>query len=204
MFSMSHFHERRVFINPPWIEWLFDDTRSAPLWFIIRIYLGWAWLTAGWHKIMSPAWVGPNAGAAVEGFTRNALTKVTGPHPDVSGWYAWFLENIVLHNLSAWSHAIAWGEVLVGLGLIVGAFTGIAAFFGLLMNFNFLLAGTVSTNPILFALGLLVLMGWKVAGYIGLDYFILCLIGTPWRGDDPGIIFKTCPGPGGIMNKRIR
>jgi thiosulfate dehydrogenase [quinone] large subunit len=51
-----------------------------------------------------------------------------------------------------WSYIVAFGEVLVGIGLILGALTGIAAFFGIFMNFNYLLAGTVSTNPILLAL----------------------------------------------------
>jgi thiosulfate dehydrogenase [quinone] large subunit len=80
----------------------------------------------------------------------NALTKTAGEPPDVQGWYAWFLENVVLPNASFWSYLVAVGETLVGLALIVGLLAGIAAFFGSLMNVNFLLAGTVSTNPILF------------------------------------------------------
>ena len=72
------------------------------------------------------------------------------------------------------------GEVLVGLGLIVGALVGIAAFFGTLMNFNFLLAGSSSTNPVLFGLGVFLVLGWKVAGYIGLDRVLLNSLGTPW------------------------
>jgi uncharacterized membrane protein YphA (DoxX/SURF4 family) len=41
---------------------------------------------------------------------------------------------------------VSWGETLVGVGLILGAFTGIAALFGSLMNMNYLLAGAVSIN----------------------------------------------------------
>ena len=74
------------------------------------------------------------------------------------------------------------GAVLVGVGiaLILGAFTGIAAFFGALMNWNFMLAGSASTNPVLFLVALGLIMAWKVAGYIGADYFLLPWIGTPW------------------------
>ena len=76
---------------------------------------------------------------------------------------------------------IAFGELLVGIGLIVGAFVGVAAFFGAAMNFNFLLAGTASTNPLMFLLAMLLIMAWKTAGYYGLDRFLLPLIGTPWQ-----------------------
>jgi thiosulfate dehydrogenase [quinone] large subunit len=72
--------------------------------------------------------------------------------------------------------------LLVGLGLIVGALTGIAAFFGLFMNLNYLLAGTVSTNPILGILGLFLVLAWRVAGYYGVDRYLLPVLGTPWTG----------------------
>ena len=37
-------------------------------------------------------------------------------------------------------------------GLILGVLTGFAAFFGALMNMSFLLAGSASTNPVMFTL----------------------------------------------------
>ena len=58
---------------------------------------------------------------------------------------------------------------------------GIAAFFGALMNMSFLLAGTVSTNPVLFFAGILLILAWKNAGYIGIDRFLLPALGTPWK-----------------------
>ena len=47
---------------------------------------------------------------------------------------------------------ITLGEIAVGIGLLLGLLTGIAAFFGALMNMSFLLAGSASTNPVLFTL----------------------------------------------------
>jgi thiosulfate dehydrogenase [quinone] large subunit len=160
---------------------LFSDTRAATVWLIIRLYIGWEWLVAGWAKLTNPAWIGPDAGNALNGFLQHALTKVEGAHPDVQGWYALFIQHAVLPHASLWSHVIAYGEVLVGVGLIVGAFTGIAAFFGLFMNLNYLLAGTVSTNPILFTLSIGVILGWRVAGYIGLDRWLIPMLGVPWK-----------------------
>ncbi|MEZ4606566.1 MAG: hypothetical protein R2865_07135 [Deinococcales bacterium] len=47
---------------------IFASKTSVPFWTIVRIYLGYLWLTAGWGKVTSPAWVGPEAGGAVTGF----------------------------------------------------------------------------------------------------------------------------------------
>ena len=64
---------------------------------------------------------------------------------------------------------IALGEVAIGIALIIGAFTGLAAIGGATLNFNFMLAGSASTNPVLFLLAVLVLLGWKAAGWIGVE-----------------------------------
>ncbi|MGH2581280.1 MAG: hypothetical protein ACRDFQ_00095 [Anaerolineales bacterium] len=75
---------------------------------------------------------------------------------------------------------VSYGELLIGVALVLGALTGIAAFFGGFMNWNFMMAGSASTNPMLFVAALGLVMAWKVAGYFGLDYFLLPAIGTPW------------------------
>lgn len=169
--------------DPPVATLLFSDKRLAPLWLIIRLYVGWQWLSAGWGKLTGaePGWVGATAGKAMTGFVQGALKATTGPHPSVQPYYGWFLQHLVLPNAGAWSYAITFGEILVGLGLIVGLFTGIAAFFGGLMNANYLMAGAVSTNPALFILATWIVLAWKVAGYWGLDAFALPWLGVPGR-----------------------
>ena len=37
------------------------------------------------------------------------------------------------------------------------------------MNMSFMLAGSASTNPVLFTLAVGLILAWKVAGYYGLD-----------------------------------
>jgi thiosulfate dehydrogenase [quinone] large subunit len=159
---------------------LFADTRLAWLWLVVRVYVGWTWLEAGWGKFNNPAWIGPSAGAAITGFFKGALAKAVGAHPDVSGWYAAFLQNVAIPNAHTFSYLITFGEVAVGIGLILGIFTGIAAFFGSFMNLNFLFAGTVSVNPLLFVLQLFLILGWRIAGWIGVDRYLLTYLGTPW------------------------
>ena len=169
-----HIHMKHYLVEEsPFSHFFTADTRSSILWLIVRVYVGWAWLSAGWGKLHNPAWVGSDAGQALTGFINGALQKTSGVHPDVQGWYAWFLQHVVLQHVWAWSHFVAAGEFLVGAALILGFLTGIAAFFGAFMNLNFLMAGAVSTNPILFVLAIGLILAWRVAGYLGADYFVL-------------------------------
>jgi len=172
--------------DPPIAEFLFADTRMAWFWFLVRLYCGYEWLTAGSEKLGNPAWTGAHSGAALRGFIAGALHKVGGAHPDVAGWYAGFLQAVVLPHATAWSWAVALGEVVVGAALVVGFLTGIAAFFGGLMNANYLLAGTVSTNPLLFIFATWLVLAWRVAGYWGLDRWVLPALGVPGH---PGRLF---------------
>lgn len=173
--------------DPPVAQALFGHVRWSWLWLILRLYAGWQWLTAGWGKIGAEAWTGDNAGAAIAGFAQGALEQTSGAHPNVQGWYAWFLENVVLPNPAVWGYLVAWGELLVGIALILGLFTGIAAFSGVFMNMNYLLSGAVSTNPILMVIGIFLILAWKTAGWWGLDRWVLPALGTPWS---PGLIFQ--------------
>lgn len=167
----------------PVSRFLLNDTRSAFIWLIIRLYVGYVWIKAGWGKLHNDAWVGENGGTAIVGFVKGALEKSAQSH-DVAGWYASFLENAVLPNSKVFAVIVAYGELLVGLGLIVGMLTGIAAFFGSFMNVCFLFAGTLSTNPLLFILATWLVLAWKVAGWYGLDRWVLPKLGTPWSRID--------------------
>ena len=102
-------------------------------------------------------------------------------------WYQAFLDLLLVTNSELWfGKLVAMGELAIGLGLILGAFVGVAAFFGGLMSWSFLMAGTVSTNPIMFAVTGLLILAWKTTGYYGLDRYLLPLVGTPWQRRDPG------------------
>jgi thiosulfate dehydrogenase (quinone) large subunit len=173
--------------NPPYIEdpplarALFNDPRWSWIWLIVRLYIGAEWLREGINKVTSPAWAGSHAGSALTGWVTGALQKTQGAHPDVQGWYGGFLSHIVLPNAAFFSVLVSYGELFVGLGLVLGMFTGIAAFFGTTLNASYLLGGSVSVNPILFALGSLIVLAWKTAGWWGVDRWLLKRLGTPWQ-----------------------
>lgn len=178
---MSKIPEVTQIPETPLSRFLFADTRIAWLWLILRVYIGWQWIQAGYEKVISPVWVGPKAGVAIQGFLMGALKKSSGLHPDVSGWYAAFVQEFVLHHTVLFSYMVSFGELFVGIGLILGLFTGIAAFFGGFMNMNYLFAGTISTNPFMFLIELFLILAWRVAGWYGLDRFVLPFLGTPWQ-----------------------
>ena len=172
--------------DPGWVRFVFGNTRMAPFWLIARLYLGYQWLLAGWHKVYGDdRWIAVDGqdGLALRSFWERAVAiPEQGRPPIVYDWYRDFLQYMIDHEWYEWmAWVIAIGEVAVGIALIVGLFTGIAAICGATMNFNFMLAGSASTNPVLFLLAVLVLLGWKVAGWIGLDRWALPALGTPWQ-----------------------
>lgn len=154
-------------------RFVFQSKHLSWLWLVVRLYVGWQWFEAGWTKLHNPVWVGNQAGTAVKGFLLGALQKSSGPHPDVQGWYAAFINNFALEHTVLFSYLVTYGELLVGAALILGIFTAVSAFFGAFMNINYLLAGTVSINPILLVLEIFLMLAWRTAGWIGVDRYIL-------------------------------
>ncbi len=155
-------------------DFLFQDKRSALLWLAVRLYLGYTWLMAGMEKFFDPTWNNSaNVGGAITGFLNMALKKTAGAHPDVSAWYAFFIQNVVLPHPVTFSYLVTFGEIAVGIGLITGLYTGLSAFFGAFMNFNYLFAGTISINPLMLLLEIPLVSAWRVAGWLGFDRFLL-------------------------------
>lgn len=174
--------------EPPFSRFLFNDTRTAILWLAARLYVGWAWFDAGQHKLQDPAWM--ETGKAIQGFWTRAVAVPAPPaRPVITyDWYRGFLQFLLDNETHVWfAKLIAVGETLVGLALILGIFTGFAALTGSFMSMNFMLAGTVSTNPVMLVIAILILMAWKVAGIIGVDRFLLPALGTPWKSGPAAI-----------------
>jgi thiosulfate dehydrogenase (quinone) large subunit len=175
----------QVVTNPPIARLLFDDTRFGIVWLIVRILVGWDWFEAGWGKLNNPAWM--QTGDALKGFWSSAVqVPDTGRPPITFDWYRNFIQSLLAAGAYVWfAKVIAIGETLVGAALILGIFVGIAAFLGGFMNWNYIMAGSASTNPLLFVGALLLIMAWKTGGYWGVDRFLLPWLGTPWGHKEP-------------------
>lgn len=170
--------------DPPFVYKLFNDTRFSVLWLVLRIWLGYRWLDAALHKVNNPAWV--QTGDALKGFWSGIVVVPADGRPAIAfDWYRGFIQFLLDAEAYTWfAKLVAYGELLIGIALILGIFTGIAAFFGAFMNWNFMMAGSASANPMLFVVALGLIMAWKIAGYLGVDYFLLPFLGTPWAHKD--------------------
>ncbi|TVY01198.1 DoxX family protein [Cohnella terricola] len=158
------------------VKFLRENVWAAVAMTFLRIYLGWQWIEAGWHKLSG-------SGFDAGGFLKNAINNPVADkttHEAIFPTYTAFLEHFALPNVKLINFLIPLGEFLVGLGLIVGGLTAAAAFFGVMMNFLFLFAGTVSTNPWLTLLGVIVFLAGANAGKFGLDYYLLPWIRKGW------------------------
>ena len=165
---------------------LLGNIHWALIWLPVRFFVGREWLSAGEHKVRDDAWM--DGGVALQGYWERIVVIPEQGRPSITyGWYRDSIQYMLDNEWYTWfAKLVAVGEFVIGLALIVGALVGIAAFFGTFLNFNFQLAGTASSNPVLFGFGVFLILAWKTAGYIGLDRYLLPYLGAPWR---PGKIF---------------
>ena len=166
----------------PWISRLmFGDFRLAPAWLILRVWLGWQWLEAGWHKVNDPAWM--QTGLAVKGFWERATLVPEVGRPAVAyDWYRALLQVMLEGGHYTWfAKLVVIGELAVGVALILGLLVGIAAVGGVFMNWHFVMAGAASTNAMLALVGILLILAWRTAGWWGLDRWALPLLGVQRR-----------------------
>jgi thiosulfate dehydrogenase (quinone) large subunit len=147
--------------------------KGSWIWLLLRLYIGYEFMEAGWHKLTDPK------GFDASGFIKGGIAKIVPPpnapatfKPITAEWWGSFLNSFALPNIKLFNFMIPIGEFLVGVALIVGFATLFAACMGALMNFAFLMSGSTSSNPYLFALEfILVAGGGAYAGYLGVDYW---------------------------------
>jgi len=152
---------------------IFTEKWSSVIWLIVRVWLGYQWIEAGLHKLSDPKWV--QTGEALKGF----LSKAAGliPNTPAGAHYAWyqsFAASLVNSGAYTWfAKLVVAGELLTGTALILGIVTTFAAVVGAFMNLNFMLAGSASTNPVMYTLEILLILAGINAGLIGLDYYVV-------------------------------
>ncbi len=192
--------------EPKPAKWLFASPNAGLIWLVVRVWLGYQWLHAGFEKITGTSggtftwkfaytdqsWLRSSAG--LKGFAGFALQGAGGERAAVNyGWYASFLH--WLSHGGAWlAPVIALGEVAIGIGLIFGILTGIAAFSAAILTTTFGLAGVAGVNPLFMVFEMLLVLAWRNAGYYGVDRWLLPALGTPW---EPGKVFQRSRIPAG-------
>jgi len=157
-------------------DWLYRSHAASLLWLVVRLWLGYEWLNAGYQKIWgserSAFWFGNGLG--VKGFaTAGVAGSASGKGGASYGWWAGFLHNFVIPNASWIGKFVSVAELLIGAALILGLLTGAAALAGLSLNVIYMFSGSAGVNPAFAILALLLVLAWRNAGWIGLDRFVL-------------------------------
>src|SRR5262249_20354762 len=116
---------------------------AAPSWIaLLRVVVGVWFLKAVWTKVTIAHALGAIPYPAVSprflGFHPKRVAEVAaGTHVP---WYREFLEGTVLPNAQLWATLQTFGEIAVGVGLLLGFLTGLAALVGLVLTVNYGLA----------------------------------------------------------------
>jgi thiosulfate dehydrogenase [quinone] large subunit len=165
--------------EPRFARFLSRATLAAPLWLGIRLFLAYDWANAGFHKLTDPKWF-VTGESLMSSWTRSVTPAASGAAPASYEFYRNFLQLLLDAHAYTWfSKVIIFGELAVGLGLLFGAFTGFAAAGGILMNTSFMFAGSLSSNPLLLLLEILIVWAWRAAGWMGVDRVLLPRLGVP-------------------------
>ena len=140
---------------------------SLSAWFVLalRLVIGFAFLYSGLDKVLSGSF---SAG----GYLTNVAATNGNPLAGMflrMGQTGWFVDFVNV--------AVPWGEVAIGLGIMVGLLTRLAAFFGALMMLlfyfgNWDLAYGVINSDFMYMLVFLSVAAFGAGRILGLDAYI--------------------------------
>jgi thiosulfate dehydrogenase [quinone] large subunit len=149
---------------------------SLSAWFVLalRLLFGFAFLNAGLEKVLEGSWT-------AQGYLANVAATNGNPLMGTFQWMAatpWFVSFVDV--------AVPWGEVAIGLALIVGAFVRLAAFFGAFMMLlfyfgNWSIEHGVINSDLAYVLVFLAIAAFGAGRILGLDAYIerMDVGGTP-------------------------
>ncbi|KRM74206.1 DoxX family membrane protein [Secundilactobacillus collinoides] len=156
------------------IKWLRHSTSGMVVVTLIRLYLGIEWTLDGFEKLTKGFDASGFIGGAIKAPVMNAAGKPAYP------LYTSFLKSFALPHIGIFNVVVPCGELLVGLGILFGTLTLTATFFGVVMNLAYLLAGTVSVNPLYLILEFFILAAGFNASKIGLNRWIIPWLRNKW------------------------
>ena len=140
---------------------------SLSAWFVLalRLMMGYAFAYSGITKIME-------GGFSAGGYLTHSAATNGNPLADVFAWMGstpWFVDFVNI--------AVPWGELLIGIGLLVGALVRLAAFFGALMMLLFYFGNWEITHGLVngdfaYMLVFLAVAAFGAGRILGLDQLI--------------------------------
>ena len=156
----------------------------------MRVVVGGWFLKAVWTKLAIDIWGGvipyPAVSPRFLGFHPKRVAEFAAGNP--VGWYKDFLEGTVIPHAKLFAMLQTYGEVCVGIGLVLGLLTGLSALVGLFLSLNYGLAsqwmsfGQQGFHALLVT-SMLIFLFCRAGRAWGVDAWILCRRGArrrPW------------------------
>lgn len=112
------------------VKWAWGERRNEMSITGLRWVVGLLWINSALGKLAVA-----NYGATAFKATNTGFAAKTP-----FGWYADFLKGFVIPNANWFGYFVAYGELFVGIALVVGVLTHIGAISGFFLNLNFWLA----------------------------------------------------------------
>ena len=146
----------------------------------LRVVVGAWFLKAVWTKITLGLFLGvvpyPAIAPRFLGYHPKRVAEFAAGNP--VDWYRQFLEHTVLAQPKLWATLQAYGEIAVGLGLVLGLVTGLTALVGLFLTLNYGLATQWMSFGqqgfhVLLATSMIVFLGARAGRAWGMDGLIL-------------------------------
>jgi len=141
--------------------------RDSAVWLaMLRILTGYVFIHAGWEKLANPEYTAGMAKTIGYFASKN-------PYP----WMQSLLTNVALPNAELFAPVFSWGELLVGISLLLGLFSPLGLLGALAMNITFFFAagwtgpGTQTANEVLIFAELIMFLGFA-GKVLSVDQFL--------------------------------
>lgn len=128
--------------TPSWSNWII-----VPL----RLFMGVTFVYAGLQKLTDPQYFNP----ATHGYIGHQITAFATGSPLHS-----FLANVAVPHAILFGGLVAYGELAVGLGILLGLFSRVASLCGLLINLVFFLSADWHVFPYFYGSDIVFLFCW--------------------------------------------
>jgi thiosulfate dehydrogenase [quinone] large subunit len=131
---------------------------------LLRIYIGWSFLTTAWIRYQGDYLSQPRIAAAITEWA---------PVSNAPDWYKTFLDQVVVPNWQVFAYCVVYFGFLVGISFILGFFVRPVALLAAIVSLNFVYnSGPHAVDLHKLHLVLFLILAWVGAGRcLGLDYF---------------------------------
>ncbi len=146
-------------------------TEQVPAWVLLplRLFLGITFVYAGLQKLTDPQFFDPQAvgyiGKQLTVFARNS------PLHDL-------LLNVAAPHAAFFGALVAYGELAIGLGVLLGLLLRPAAFFGALLSFIFFLSASWNVHPYFYGPDIVFFFAWLPVMFAGPEHAVLPAVDT--------------------------